>query len=87
MKVWARLITEEQIVKSATTECEPFNYVHEFHACLSKLCLELDVPTPVLLTKHIQHFVQFTNCNFLPGDFVENVEFDKLVLENITGKG
>ena len=84
MKVWARTIKEERIDLSTTTNVEPFVYVADFHTCLQALCGELDIPTPVILTKHISHYLKFTNCSFLPNDFVESVDFDKLVIENIT---
>jgi len=84
MKVWAKTIKDEHITSDATTIVAPFEYVGDFVSCMHTLCGELDIPTPIILTKHITHYVQFTNCHFLPGDFVEAVNFDKLVIENIT---
>ena len=44
---------------------------------------KLDIPTPVVLDKHIIDFTVYKNTRFFTDDFVESVNFEKLVLENI----
>lgn len=54
-----------------------------FLSYLMDICHEMDIPTPVLLKTHIFNFAKFNHVKFLPRDFVESVDFDCLLLENI----
>lgn len=49
---------------------------------LIDICYELDIPTPILLKTHINHFDKFNVVRFKETDFVESVDYDYLVLEN-----
>ena len=42
-----------------------------------------DLSTPVVLSQHFHHFANYNSVKFLPRDFVEPVDFDKLVVENV----
>ena len=55
-----------------------------FFKYLSDICGELDIPTPILLKTHIINYAKFRTVRFLPRDFAETPDFDKLVLDNIT---
>ena len=48
------------------------------------MCDELDIPTPVILKPHIFQFAKFHHAKFLPRDFVDGVDFDRLIVENIS---
>lgn len=61
---------------------EKFTYAG-FFGYLTEICGALDVPTPVLLKTHVFNYAKFNHVIFRPADFMENVPFDKLVLENI----
>ena len=54
-----------------------------FFDYLTEICQALDIPTPVLMKTHIFNFAKFNHVNFLPRDFVESFDYDRLVLENI----
>lgn len=74
----------EKIVKQLTYErVDTFTY-SKFFAYLSDICEGLDIPTPILLKTHIFNYAKFRTVRFLPRDFAETPEFDKLVLDNIT---
>lgn len=45
----------------------------------------MDIPTPIILKSHTYNFVHFNIAKFLRREFVEDVDFDYLVLENTTG--
>jgi hypothetical protein len=82
-RIWAKVIKEGKIVKQTTYErTEKFAY-GEFFNYLADICEELDIATPVLLKTHIFNYAKFNTVRFIPRDFAENVEFDKLVLDNI----
>ena len=69
----------EKIIKQYNYEnAEKFTYSHFF------TYLELDIPTPVLLKTHIFNYAKFRTVRFLPRDFTEQPDFDKLILDNIS---
>ena len=83
MKIWAKLITAGKIRKQFVYEKEERLTYSRFFDYLADICHELDIPTPVLLKTHIFNFAKFNHVKFLPRDFVESVDFDCLLLENI----
>lgn len=83
-RMWAKIIVGEKITRQVTYESvEKFTY-SQFFRYLSDVCEELNIPTPILLKTHIFSYAKFRTVKFLPRDFAEKPDFDKLVLENIT---
>lgn len=82
LKIWAKIITNEKIVKDLMyIRAEKF-YERDFHTHLMEICHELDIPTPVVLKCHKHNFMRFNITKFKASDFVESVDFDSLQLEN-----
>ena len=82
-KIWAKIITDGKIEKQLTYEREDKFSYSDFFTYLPDICEGLDIATPVLIKTHIFNYAKFNTVRFLPRDFAETVEFDKLVLENI----
>lgn len=82
-RIWAKVIREEKIVKQLTYESDDKFVYSQFFKYLSDICEELDVATPVLMKTHIFNYAKFNTVRFIPRDFAESVDFDKLILENI----
>ena len=83
MKIWLKFMAEDKMLKDivydtgATFDCNKLSdYLYE-------ACQQLDEPTPVVVRKHISHFMNFNTTHFLPEDFVEDVNFFRLVVEVI----
>ena len=82
-RIWAKVYREEHIAKQFTFESgETFSY-GEFFSYLTKICETLDIPTPLLLKTHIFNFAKFRHVVFRPSDFMEHIDFSKLILEKI----
>lgn len=82
-KIWAKIITDGKIVNQLTyARDDKFSYGN-FFSYLADICEGLDIATPVLLKAHIFNYAKFNTVRFLPRDFAESVDFDKLILENI----
>lgn len=79
MKIWGKIIKKEQILKSKTIVVDPSTTT--FFDMLKTLCETLNISTPVLLDKHVYDFNVFHMCIFKPDDFIEDVLFDKFILE------
>ncbi|MCI8476273.1 MAG: hypothetical protein HFE42_04410 [Clostridia bacterium] len=83
-RMWAKVLIGEKIVKQITYERDEKFVYSSFFGYLSDICEELDIPTPVMLKTHIFNYAKFRTVKFLPRDFTETPEFDKLVIENIS---
>ena len=82
-RIWAKVYREDHIEKQLTySREEPFSYA-EFFGYLAEICDKLDVPTPVLMKVHLFQYAKFNHVVFRAADFMEEIPFDKLVLENI----
>lgn len=82
-RIWAKVFKDGKIIGQTTYEKDDkFAYSH-FFEYLADICEELDIATPILLKTHIFNYAKFNTVRFLPRDFAETVDFDKLVLENI----
>lgn len=82
-RIWAKVIKDGKIIRQTTYEKnDKFSYPH-FFEYLADICEELDVATPILLKTHIFNYAKFNTVRFLPRDFAETVDFDRLVLENV----
>lgn len=82
-RIWGKIIKDGKIVRQITYEREDKFAYSNFFSYLTDICEGLDVATPVLLKTHIFSFAKFNTVRFIPRDFTESVEFDKLVLDNI----
>ncbi len=83
MKIWAKVVKDGKIEKQIVYERDEKLVYSHFLDYLFDICHELDVSTPVLLKTHIFNFAKFNHVRFLPRDFVEGVDFNYLLLENI----
>lgn len=82
-RIWAKVLKDDRIQKQFVYESEERFAYSDFFAYLADICVELDVPTPVLLKTHIFNYAKFNHVVFRPDDFIEQISFDKLYLENI----
>ena len=50
---------------------------------LSDVCYALDIPRPIWLDKHEREWEEFGQTRFLPDDFLESVDFQRMEIEFI----
>ncbi len=82
-KIWAKVITDGKIVKQTVYESSDKFAYSSFFRYLTDICEQLDIATPILLKSHIFSYAKFNTVRFIPRDFTETPDFDKLVLENV----
>lgn len=82
IKIWAKIIVDNKITKDIIYESVDNYTREEFFDHLSDICHQLNIPTPVLISNHYETYENFNMVKFLPRDFVESVDFDKLEIEN-----
>ncbi|MDE6504698.1 MAG: hypothetical protein K2L42_02375 [Clostridia bacterium] len=83
-KIWAKVIVGEKIINQLTYEREDTFTYSQFFNYVADICEGLDIPTPIILKTHIFNYAKFRTVKFLPRDFAESPEFDKLIIDNIT---
>ena len=82
IRIWAKVMKKDKIIKQYMLErTETMDY-SEFFSYLQEICENLDVATPVLIKTHLFNYAKYNNVRFTQSDFVETIDFDKLVLEN-----
>lgn len=84
IKLWAKTYKQHKILKHATLNVYTDKLDYSlFFDYVSRLCHELDSPTPLVIKDSIFNFAKFNYVKFVPSDFVETVDFDYLVIEQI----
>lgn len=82
IRIWAKVLKKDKIIKQFVYEREGATDYSEFFNYLRDICENLDVPTPVLIKTHLFNYAKYNVLRFKQDDFVEKINFDKLVLEN-----
>lgn len=83
IRIWAKVMKNSKIIKQFVLEKEENIDYSMFFDYLREICENLDVPTPVLIKTHLFNYAKYNVVRFSKADFMENIDFDKLVLENI----
>lgn len=86
VKIWAKIYKNDRIKKQYVFYKDENIDYSQFFDYVADICYNLECPTPVLVKTHIFNFAKYNYVRFLPNDFVEQVGFDKLILENIADK-
>lgn len=81
VRIWAKIVKKEKILKDTIFEDFSSFDPNLFYDYIAKICESLDISTPVVLSKHIFHYINFNNTTFLSNDFPEEIDFDKFVIE------
>lgn len=82
VRIWAKLLVNDKIIQQCVYEHLGTTDYSLFYSYVRDICEILDCPTPVILKSHIFSYAKYNTVKFVPSDFVEKVDFDKLVLEN-----
>ena len=83
MKVWARIRKNNKTIGEQVVEI-PENsagLVSDWSEPIGELCKKLDLSRPLLLDKHIDELLKFSQTNFKKEDFLEPIRFDRLEIE------
>ena len=81
-RIWAKVLVKDKIVKQFVLEkYESLDY-SKFFDYVREICESLEIPTPIIIKTHLFNYAKYNNVRFTSSDFVESIEFDKLVLEN-----
>ena len=82
IRIWAKVMKKDKILKQFMFEKFSEMDYSEFFSYLKEICENLDIATPVLIKTHLFNYAKYNVVRFSQSDFVEQISFDKLVLEN-----
>ncbi|MCL2862438.1 MAG: hypothetical protein FWE22_08525 [Firmicutes bacterium] len=82
IKLWAKTILGEKITRDQIYKKEEKYNSNDFESYLNDICYEFDIPSPIILKSHINNFENFNITRFRKSDFIEEVDYDFLVVEN-----
>lgn len=82
VRIWAKVMKNGKIMKQFVYEREGTTDYSIFFEYVRDTCEALDIPTPVLIKTHLFNYAKYNTVRFTADDFVEKIDFDKLVLEN-----
>ena len=71
-----------KIVKQYVLEKPETMDYSKFFEYVREICENLDIPTPVIIKTHLFNYAKYNNLKLKVDDFVEKINFDRLVLEN-----
>ena len=83
IKMWAKVIKNKKITKQFVFEREKETDYSEFFDYVKTICGFLEIPTPVLIKTHLFNYAKYNFVRFKKEDFVESIDFDTLIIENI----
>lgn len=82
IRIWAKVMKNDKILRQYMLEKAEVMDYSMFFDYLREICENLDIATPVLIKTHLFNYAKYNNVRFNQSDFVEKIDFDKLVLEN-----
>ena len=83
IRIWFKVLKKDKILKQYVFEKQGVIDYSEFFEYVRESCENLDIPTPIIIKTHLFHYAKYNTLKFKKDDFVENVDFDYLVLENL----
>lgn len=82
IRIWAKVMKKDKILKQCVFEREGEIDYSEFFDYAMEICQTLDIPTPVIIKTHLFNYAKYNHVRFKESDFVEKINFDKLIFEN-----
>lgn len=84
VRIWVKIEKNQKVKKSLVYEKFEVFDVDKMFDYAVEICQILDIETPIILSKHKSHFEEFGVTSFNQSDFINNINFDKLVFEDIS---
>lgn len=82
-KIWVKTLKDKKIRTNELIYYDGRYDEEKFDEYVRTVCHETDIPTPVILSSHANSFTKYNIARFKRSDFVEQVDFDEMTLENV----
>ncbi len=77
--LWLRTIKRQRMDRQHVEPCDRADP----QSALEEACHKLDISRPIWLDKHTREWEEFGQTRFLPDDFLESVDFQRMEIEFI----
>lgn len=84
-RIWGMLKNRDRILQDTVATFDG-NDLPELQEAVDRLCHQLDIPRPMILSKHEREYASFARTRFLADDFVESIHFHHFELEFLKEK-
>ncbi|MBR6765182.1 MAG: hypothetical protein IKM06_01730 [Clostridia bacterium] len=79
LKFWLRIYKDNRLVNDAICDADENKTARVIlEESLKECCYQLDIPNPMIMKKHINDIKTYSLTRFLPDDFPESVDFDRV---------
>jgi len=82
-KIWAKIITDQKVKRSIIHDAGERIELWNFYDNVRQIAEALKIPTPVVLNSYAENFLNFNLIKFRARDFIEEINFDYLLLEAV----
>lgn len=83
-KLWAKKIKNNKVIAQLTIiNRQDLPPKEKRDICIKEICKKLDLSVPIWMSKHDYEFDSFKYVTFTEEDFMDEIDFDKLVIELI----
>lgn len=87
VKIWGRLVKNNKImVDEVVTSDIEGSYQDNLKACIIELCNKFDISKPYWLPKNMEEYNKRSKTAFNEHNFVEELNFDKFIIEELEDK-
>jgi hypothetical protein len=85
-RYWGKLIRKNKITADRVLLSPCLPAADTVDEIIQALCEPLDLPRPVILSKHLKELTQFHRTRFYPDDFMEPFAYDSFEVEQLIEK-
>ena len=84
-RLWAKIMVSGKMVKNMTIENSDssLNRTKKIFNSIDEICYAYDLSKPIWLDKNIREFKKNSKTRFTKDNFVDEIEFDSMVIEVI----
>lgn len=79
MRIWAKIFTDNHLIKDVTIEdYSDETRTHKIFNSLDKVCAQFDLQRPIWLDSNVKDFKRTSKTRFTQDSFIETIPFDYL---------
>lgn len=87
LKIWGKILKNNKIIKDImVTSNVKGSYQDNLKFCINSICEKLDIEKPYWLPSNVDEYNKRGKVNFDSNNFIQEIDFDKFVIEEINLK-
>lgn len=84
LRIWGRIIKDNKTLKDEVVMSDlEGSYQDNLKACINELCYKFDIAKPYWLSTNMEEFNRRGKTIFTKHNFIEEIDFDKLTIEEL----